>query len=330
MIAKRLFPIALCCAAATPLLAHATYLNVFNIEGESDISADFVTYATLSDMLLDQNRLGVFTPGGVAGENIIGSATDGSTYWNVFNIEGESDVSADFVTYATLDDMLLDQNRLGVFTPGGAAGENIIGSATDGSTYWNVFNIEGESDISADFVTYATLSDMLLDQNRLGVFTPGGVAGENIVGSGSDGSLYWNVFNIEGESDISADFVTYATLSDMLLDQNRLGVFTPGGAAGQNIVGSAAQPAGNNGGDGGNQVPEPGTFMLLIGGVVAALGLRGGKRGHWRMGAHGETLLGMLRRRRARPSPASTAIETSSPVKLLRKSAAGSSPTLAA
>ncbi|OOG22715.1 hypothetical protein B1C78_14385, partial [Thioalkalivibrio denitrificans] len=96
-------------------------------------------------------------------------------YWNLFNIEGESVIGADFVTYATLDDMLNDINRLGVFQPmGGGAGQNVVGSGSDGTTYWNLFNIEGESVIGADFVTYAALDDMLNDINRLGVFQPMG------------------------------------------------------------------------------------------------------------------------------------------------------------
>jgi hypothetical protein len=46
---------------ATPAQADPTYWNVFNIEGESAISADIVTYGSLTDMLNDTNRLGVFT-----------------------------------------------------------------------------------------------------------------------------------------------------------------------------------------------------------------------------------------------------------------------------
>ena len=40
------------------------------------------------------------------------------------------------------------------------------------AAYWNVFNLEGESSISAEFVTYATLSDMLHDTNRTGDVAP--------------------------------------------------------------------------------------------------------------------------------------------------------------
>jgi hypothetical protein len=204
-------------------------------------------------------------------------------YWSLFNIEGESAITADFVTYATLDDMLNDINRLGVFQPmGGGAGENVVGSGSDGTTYWNLFNIEGESAITADFVTYATFDEMLNDINRLGVFQPmGGGAGQNVVGSGSDGTTYWNLFNIEGESAITADFVTYATLEDMLNDTNRLGVFQPiGGGAGQNVVGSGATilsispppPA---------PIPLPSSIWLLgIGLTIIGWSSRRAQQGH--------------------------------------------------
>lgn len=55
------------------------------------------------------------------------------------------------------------------------------------ATYWNVFNIEGERDFSAEIVTYATLADMLGDVNRTGRFEPDPLGfGRNIVGSGAD------------------------------------------------------------------------------------------------------------------------------------------------
>jgi hypothetical protein len=63
----------------------------------------------------------------------------------------------------------------------------LAASGTASATYWNVFNIEGESSQSAAFVTYSTLADMLVDTNRLGTFLPNNfAAGANIVGSGSD------------------------------------------------------------------------------------------------------------------------------------------------
>jgi hypothetical protein len=55
--------------------------------------------------------------------------------------------------------------------------------------------------------------------------------------------VYWSLFNIEGEFSGSAEYVTYASLADMLTDQNRVGVFTPDAVGfGRNIVGSGAAP----------------------------------------------------------------------------------------
>ena len=80
--------------------------------------------------------------------------------------------------------------------------------------------------------------------------------------AGSAQAAYWNVFNIEGESVITADFVTYATLSDMLNDTNRTGLFTPNsGGFGRNIVGSGATIAQVH------AVPEPETYALMLAGL---------------------------------------------------------------
>jgi len=70
-------------------------------------------------------------------------------------------------------------------------------------------------------------------------------------------AAYWNVFNIEGESSVVADIVTYATLGDMLADSNRTGVFSMPAPFGRNIVGSGSDVVRANG------VPEPGTLALL-------------------------------------------------------------------
>jgi len=236
--------------------ASTVYWSVFNIEDERDLPAALVTYSSVEDMLNDTNRTGVHDPDGYGngrfGRNIVGGGSDGDSYWNLFNIEGENDLPAAFVTYSTFDDMLNDTNRSGVYDPVGYStgrfGRNIVGSGSDGSVYWNVFNIEGERDLAAAFVTYDTREDMLNDTNRTGVYDPvgydSGRFGRNIVGSGSDGNTYWSVFNIEGEDDLAAAYVTYASLLDMLNDTNRTGVYDPVGYStgrfGRNIVGSGA------------------------------------------------------------------------------------------
>ena len=144
--------------------------------------------------------------------------------------------------------------------------------------YWSLFNIEGESSVAADYVTYATLDDMLTDSNRTGVFNPNtvGNSSRNVVGSGSDGSTYWSLFNFEGESSIAADYVTYATLDDMLTDSNRTGVFNPNtfGNSSRNVVGSGAfvTPATPP-----VPVPEPAT-LGLFGLGLACLGLIAARR----------------------------------------------------
>jgi hypothetical protein len=143
--------------------------------------------------------------------------------------------------------------------------------AASATIYWNLFNIEGEGDQSAQYVTYTSLDDMLLDSNRTGMFTPNSLGfGRNIVGSGSDGSTYWNLFNIEGESNQSAQYVTYTSLDDMLLDSNRTGMFTPNSLGfGRNIVGSGAFseviPT---------PIPLPAGFWLLAGAIGAFFGVR--------------------------------------------------------
>lgn len=231
--------------------AHASaYWNVFNIEGENNIGADIVYYDTLEDMLNDDNRVGVGQTnafGGGFNANIVGSGSDGQRFWNVFNIEGESNIGADIVWYNSLDDMLNDDNRQGVGQTNGFGGgfnANIVGSGSDGERYWNVFNIEDESDIGADIVWYNSFEDMLNDDNRQGVGQTNGFGGgfnANIVGSGSDGETYWNVFNIEGENNIGADIVYYSSFEDMLNDDNRVGVGQTnafGGGFNANIVGS--------------------------------------------------------------------------------------------
>jgi hypothetical protein len=57
-------------------------------------------------------------------------------------------------------------------------------------------------------------------------------------------SVYWNLFNIEGEDSQNSVFITYNALADMLTDSNRVGSFIPdtAGGAAENVVGSGASP----------------------------------------------------------------------------------------
>ena len=117
----------------------------------------------------------------------IASNADAAIYWNVFNIENENAITADIVTYATLDDMLHDTNRLVDISPNHFGfGKNVVDSGSDGHVFWNVFNIEDENAITSDIVTYATLDDMLHDNNRLVDISPNHFGfGKNVVGSGA-------------------------------------------------------------------------------------------------------------------------------------------------
>jgi hypothetical protein len=51
-------------------------------------------------------------------------------YWNLFNFEEENVSPAVYVTYATLNDMLIDTNRTGTFIPDtfGLSAHNVVGS----------------------------------------------------------------------------------------------------------------------------------------------------------------------------------------------------------
>ena len=127
------------------------------------------------------------------------------------------------------------------------------------ATYWSLFNEEGSSSGDPNIVTYDTLTDMLGDINRTGVFTPNPFGfGRNIVGTGSDGMTYWNLFNEEGSSSGDPNIVTYGTLTDMLGDINRTGVFTPNPFGfGTNIVGVGADFQRVS------TIPEPSTMGLF-------------------------------------------------------------------
>ena len=143
----------------------------------------------------------------------------------------------------------------------------VSGVASAIPTYWNLFNIEGESQQNSVYITYDSLLDMLNDTNRTGSFMPDtvGNSAENVVGSGADGSTYWNLFNIEGESQQNSVYITYDSLLDMLNDNNRTGSFMPDtvGNSAENVVGSGAFVMSTQ-----VQVPEPGTFGLLVIGLT--------------------------------------------------------------
>ena len=173
-----------------------------------------------------------------------------SVYWSVFNPEDEVMTNAVFVTYATLDDMIRGQNPITGDT--NAPGQrdtraNIVGSGSDGNRFWNVFNYEGDNQRDAIFVLYDSFQEMSTDQNRLGTFRPDGAGrAANAIGSASDGSRYWTLFNDEGDLLDDAVYVLYGSLMDMLLDENPLaevsptGTIGPNGDYGANVVGTGS------------------------------------------------------------------------------------------
>ena len=88
----------------------------------------------------------------------------------------------------------------------------------------------------------------------------------------SSQAAYWSVFNIEEESVLSANIVTYTSLGDMLGDTNRTGVFIPNpNGFGRNIVGGGSDEMRVN--QPPVSAPAPGTLVLVMGGL-AALALR--------------------------------------------------------
>jgi len=250
------------------LPAHATYFNLFNADGSAGPAADFRTYATLQDMLMGTNHTGSFAPVGGLQAHLVGSGSDGTTYWNLFNADGSSGPAADFRTYATLEDMLMGTNPTGSFAPVGGLQAHLVGSGSDGTTYWNLFNADGSSGPAADFRTYATLEDMLMGTNPTGSFAPVGGLQAHLVGSGSDGTTYWNLFNADGSSGPAADFRTYATLEDMLMGTNPTGSFAPIGGLQAHLIGSGASLQSLV------SVPEPGSLLLLVAGLACIFGTK--------------------------------------------------------
>jgi hypothetical protein len=151
---------------------------------------------------------------------------------------------------------------------------SLVNYASAGEMYWSLFNVEEETSISSAYVTYSNLDDMLNDANRIDTFLPdntfGGSFAANVVGSGSDGNLFWSLFNVEEETSISSAYVTYSNLDDMLNDANRIETFLPddtfGGSFAANVVGSGAfmVPDPNP-----NPIPEPSAFALFLSAIIA-------------------------------------------------------------
>ncbi|MHC4742240.1 MAG: hypothetical protein ACYS8Z_10025, partial [Planctomycetota bacterium] len=101
--------------------------NYWNLSTD-DHSPTSVTYPTLDDMLLNTHysiprRLDPYIGG-----TVVASGSDGTTYWNIFS----DGTWTDSITYATLDDMLLNVSYdfHGVLAPYSAGG-NIVASGSD-------------------------------------------------------------------------------------------------------------------------------------------------------------------------------------------------------
>jgi len=137
------------------------------------------TFTTIDDPL---GTKGSF-PGGISGDNIVGSYSDSSNKLHGFLYNGS--------TWTTIDDPLVGNGEYQGTTPNGISGNNIVGGYADSSNVSHGFLYNGS--------TYTTLDD------PLGVTLAYGISGNNIVGtSGSHGFLYNELTK------------TYTTLDDPL------------------------------------------------------------------------------------------------------------------
>jgi hypothetical protein len=117
----------------------------------------------------------------------------------------------------------------------GAAALSLVAVAPANAAYWAVFNVQGEASYPTAYAMYANRTDMLNDTNR--TYEQAAVNQPNLVDSGSDGTNYWNLYNVEIESNIGPAFTTYATRADMFANTNITGFFQPVSAGSNDIVG---------------------------------------------------------------------------------------------
>ena len=95
-------------------------------------------------------------------------------------------------------------------------------------------------------------------------------------GTESDGKVYWNLFNAEGDTDGFAAWATYDIMADMMADQNRTGEPVTKTPASRNIVGTGAYfiPGDDVAGIPPAAVALPAGLPLLLGALGLTLGLR--------------------------------------------------------
>ncbi|MGQ8366108.1 hypothetical protein [Glaciecola sp. 1036] len=248
---KRILLTAILIFISNSSIASAIYWNLFNDTTSNTSVPSYVTYSTLEDMLTDTNRVDIFSPDGYGSNvanNLVATGSDGTHFWNFFNNLSTATSIPSFSTYSDINGMLNDTNRTGFYEPTGYSVEianNIIATGSDGTTYWNLFNNLSNPNGIPVYATYASLMDMLADTNRIDIFSPTGYSADianNIVASGSDGQFYWSLFNDLSSSGVPS-YVTYATLDDMLKDENRLNLYEPIGYGldiANRIIGSGA------------------------------------------------------------------------------------------